>query len=140
MASIKKKKQQSHRTNKLETMSKILGLDLGTNSIGWAIIDEDLNKIVDFGATIFPNSFNIERSIERQQRNFENKHLQRASSLYQKRKTSKKTNPIIFILIFCSFLTCLLTFLNFCNWQFWLNISISTLITTLTLLNPNNEQ
>ncbi len=33
-------------------MAKILGLDLGTNSIGWAIIDKD--KILGIGSRIFP--------------------------------------------------------------------------------------
>lgn len=35
-------------------MAKILGLDLGTNSIGWAIVDDVDNKIVDSGVRIFP--------------------------------------------------------------------------------------
>ena len=35
-------------------MSKILGLDLGTNSIGWALIDDVQNKIVAMGSRIFP--------------------------------------------------------------------------------------
>jgi CRISPR-associated endonuclease Csn1 len=35
-------------------MAKILGLDLGTNSIGWAIIDDKLNKIIGIGSRIFP--------------------------------------------------------------------------------------
>lgn len=35
-------------------MTQILGLDLGTNSIGWAIIDDSNNKIVDIGSRIFP--------------------------------------------------------------------------------------
>ncbi len=35
-------------------MAKILGLDLGTNSIGWALIDDVHNKIVDIGSRIFP--------------------------------------------------------------------------------------
>ena len=35
-------------------MSKILGLDLGTNSIGWAIVDEQNNKILGIGSRIFP--------------------------------------------------------------------------------------
>ena len=35
-------------------MSKILGLDLGTNSIGWAIIDDSKNKILGMGSRIFP--------------------------------------------------------------------------------------
>ena len=35
-------------------MAKILGLDLGTNSIGWALIDDQLNKIIGIGSRIFP--------------------------------------------------------------------------------------
>ena len=35
-------------------MSKILGLDLGTNSIGWAIIDDVNNEILGMGSRIFP--------------------------------------------------------------------------------------
>jgi CRISPR-associated endonuclease Csn1 len=35
-------------------MSKTLGLDLGTNSIGWALIDENENQIIDLGSRIFP--------------------------------------------------------------------------------------
>lgn len=35
-------------------MSKIVGLDLGTNSIGWALIDDVQNKILGVGSRIFP--------------------------------------------------------------------------------------
>src|SRR6218665_652400 len=35
-------------------MAKILGLDLGTNSIGWALIDDKQNKILGVGSRIFP--------------------------------------------------------------------------------------
>jgi CRISPR-associated endonuclease Csn1 len=35
-------------------MAKILGLDLGTNSIGWALIDDRQNKILGVGSRIFP--------------------------------------------------------------------------------------
>jgi CRISPR-associated endonuclease Csn1 len=35
-------------------MAKILGLDLGTNSIGWAIVDDLQNKILGIGSRIFP--------------------------------------------------------------------------------------
>lgn len=33
---------------------KILGLDLGTNSIGWALIDDVSNRILGMGSRIFP--------------------------------------------------------------------------------------
>ena len=35
-------------------MAKILGLDLGTNSIGWAVVDDVDNKILGIGSRIFP--------------------------------------------------------------------------------------
>ncbi len=35
-------------------MKNILGLDLGTNSIGWALIDKDAHKIVGMGSRIIP--------------------------------------------------------------------------------------
>ncbi|WP_329804773.1 type II CRISPR RNA-guided endonuclease Cas9 [Flavobacterium facile] len=35
-------------------MAKILGLDLGTNSIGWALIDDVKNNIIGVGSRIFP--------------------------------------------------------------------------------------
>ena len=35
-------------------MKKILGLDLGTNSIGWALIDRDTQKILGMGSRIIP--------------------------------------------------------------------------------------
>ncbi len=42
-------------------MRKILGLDLGTNSIGWAVIEriaENDGKIIDIGTRIFPEGVN----------------------------------------------------------------------------------
>lgn len=35
-------------------MKKILELDLGTNSIGWAVIDQDSNKVLNCGTKISP--------------------------------------------------------------------------------------
>lgn len=35
-------------------MGHILGLDLGTNSIGWAVIDNERNTIIDAGSRIIP--------------------------------------------------------------------------------------
>lgn len=38
----------------INTMAKILGLDLGTNSIGWAVIDNEKKKIVASNSRIIP--------------------------------------------------------------------------------------
>lgn len=39
-------------------MKKVLGLDLGVNSIGWALLDEDANSIIGTGVRIFPEGVN----------------------------------------------------------------------------------
>jgi CRISPR-associated endonuclease Csn1 len=47
-------------------MAKILGLDLGTNSIGWAIVDKDGTdfSLVDKGVRIFSEGVKVEKGIE----------------------------------------------------------------------------
>lgn len=48
-------------------MSKILGLDLGTNSIGWAVVDTENNKefkLTDKGVHVFQEGVKIEKGIE----------------------------------------------------------------------------
>jgi CRISPR-associated endonuclease Csn1 len=39
-------------------MSKTLGLDLGANSIGWAVVDTSTNELVNAGARVFPAGVN----------------------------------------------------------------------------------
>ena len=47
-------------------MAKILGLDLGTNSIGWAIVEKDGTEftLVDQGVRIFSEGVKSEKGIE----------------------------------------------------------------------------
>lgn len=35
-------------------MKRILGLDLGTNSIGWALVDSEEQRILGMGSRIIP--------------------------------------------------------------------------------------
>jgi len=48
-------------------MEKILGLDLGTNSIGWAIVekDENITKLYDEGVCIFQEGVAREKDVEK---------------------------------------------------------------------------
>lgn len=43
---------------------KTLGLDIGTNSIGWGIVDENAEKIEKCGVYIFPEGVKIEKGVE----------------------------------------------------------------------------
>ena len=43
---------------------KVLGLDIGTNSIGWGIVDEQNHKIENCDVYIFPEGVKIEKGNE----------------------------------------------------------------------------
>jgi CRISPR-associated endonuclease Csn1 len=48
-------------------MSRILGLDLGTNSIGWAVVDRSNNhsfKLIDKGVHVFQEGVKVEKGVE----------------------------------------------------------------------------
>lgn len=120
-------------------MAKILGLDIGTNSIGWAIVDNSSNQIIDCGVKIFSASFNSERRSVRQQRWTDNRFMQRALTFLGENRLSRRTNPVILILVFCSVLTALLTFINISNWQFWTNLSLTVFVATLSLLHQDKK-
>lgn len=73
-------------------MSKILGLDLGTNSIGWAIRDTNLenNQIVDTNVLVFPQGVGEEKGVEFSLASERTKH--RASRKLYKRRKKRKTD------------------------------------------------
>lgn len=73
-------------------MNKILGVDLGTNSIGWAIRDKnkDGNQIVDANVIVFPQGVGEEKGVEFSLASERTKH--RASRNLYKRRKKRKTD------------------------------------------------
>ena len=73
-------------------MTKILGLDLGTNSIGWAIrdINKDGNQIVDSNVIVFPQGVGEEKGVEFSLASERTKH--RASRKLYRRRKQRKTD------------------------------------------------
>lgn len=69
-------------------MAKILGLDLGTNSIGWAIVDDLNNKIIDSGVRIFPEGV-VAKTIGTGERE-ESKNAKRRNSRQLRRQFYRK--------------------------------------------------
>ncbi|GGD27186.1 type II CRISPR RNA-guided endonuclease Cas9 [Flavobacterium orientale] len=69
-------------------MGKILGLDLGTNSIGWALIDDIENKIIDSGVRIFPEGV-VAKTIGQGEKE-ESKNASRRNSRQQRRGFYRK--------------------------------------------------
>jgi hypothetical protein len=100
-------------------MSKVLGLDLGTNSIGWAIINTDTNQLESCGTRIFPNK------------------------LARQKKGTKQSNKnflsVLKCLHFISFAILTLALVDTSNWQFWLNLALTTFVATLTLLHQDKK-
>ena len=49
-------------------MAKVLGLDLGTNSLGWALVDESENEytLIDKGVDIFQEGVARDKNNEEQ--------------------------------------------------------------------------
>ncbi|MDX2003575.1 MAG: type II CRISPR RNA-guided endonuclease Cas9 [Chitinophagales bacterium] len=50
-------------------MSRILGLDIGSNSIGWAVVDTAAKKIEGMGVRIFPMGVNLEKGSKEEAKN-----------------------------------------------------------------------
>ncbi|KIX19695.1 hypothetical protein SY27_16655 [Flavobacterium sp. 316] len=73
-------------------MTKILGLDLGTNSIGWAIrdINKEGNQIIDTNVIVFPQGVGEEKGVEFSLASERTKH--RASRKLYKRRKKRKTD------------------------------------------------
>jgi hypothetical protein len=117
-------------------MAKILGLDLGTNSIGWALIDS--NEIVGLGARIFPAPTPIKSIVPSKQMRTPHRLSVKPLAAYQQ-KSKVKTSPVFKILIACALLNALLTVINLDNWQFWLNLSLTTFVAALPLLHQNKN-
>ena len=80
-------------------MAKVLGLDLGTNSVGWCLLEDNLGneKIIDAGVRVFEagvsdintkneQSRNAERTDKRQARRQNRRRRQRKSKLIRKLK------------------------------------------------------
>lgn len=69
-------------------MAKILGLDLGTNSIGWAVVDDEKNKIYGIGSRIFPEGV-VAKTIGKGDKE-ESKNASRRNSRQQRRQFYRK--------------------------------------------------
>ena len=100
-------------------MGKYLGLDLGTNSIGWAIIDNDTNQVINSGVNIYNTGF-------------KNKQFTPV------KKTKKRQKSSIVLCIIATILL-IVSIIDVINWQFWLNISLTTYIAVLTLYLQGNK-
>jgi hypothetical protein len=121
-------------------MAKILGLDIGTNSIGWAIIDNSSNQTINCRVKIFPTTLNYESRLARHLPRTDNRFMQSVLTFYEESKLIRTTNPVILTLVCCSILTVLPTEINLSNWQFWFNLSLTFFVATLSLIHQPKDK
>lgn len=98
-------------------MGKTLGLDLGENSIGWALLEND--KITDYGVQIFDKKPT---------------ELKRSLNKIEKIRLKLRQN---YQLICLTVLTLSLFGMAIATpsfWQFWINLGIGGIIAILTTL------
>lgn len=79
---------------------KILGLDLGTNSIGWALIKKngaDEGKIIDIGVRIFPMGVNMEKGTKEVSKNKTRRDARQARRQNFRRKIRKRKLAKLFV-------------------------------------------
>lgn len=77
---------------------KILGLDLGTNSIGWTLVDEDAKKIIGMGSRIIPMGRELSKFEQGQaQTKNANRRIARGSRKLNKRYKQRR-NKLIYVL------------------------------------------
>ena len=115
-------------------MTKTLGLDLVTNSIGWAIIENDNDKILENGISIHPNN-----SVQtRDNKKLSIKFLQKVTSKTEN-KYLDKSKLIILSLLTVSVTTGVLSLVNNANWQYWMNLSLTILVALLTLIYSKDK-
>lgn len=100
-------------------MKQILGLDLGTDSIGWAVYDKTNSNITKCGVGVFRKKNRMER--------------------INKIKNNKKYLTPFIALITFTIIALIITFFDKTNWQFWLNISLTSFITSITFLQQNKK-
>lgn len=126
-------------------MSKVLGLDIGTNSIGWAIVDTATNKLVDCGVTILPGPVFLHAHERRRLlRVIRRKNYRLAHRLLlslQDKFTELVCKPVLMDVVkkmFPVFIHSLLALLFACSlvmaltnqkdFQFWFNLAITVLL------------
>ncbi len=67
-------------------MSTILGLDIGSNSVGWALVDTAKQTILGMGVRIFPESVNEKNTEREQSKNVERRLARQLRRQYERRR------------------------------------------------------
>ncbi len=99
-------------------MGRILGLDLGTNSIGWAVVEDEKQKILGMGSRIFPEGV-VAKTIGTGEKE-ESKNAARRNSRQQRRQYyRKRLRKIKLLRALIDLAMCPLTYKELDLWAKW---------------------
>lgn len=71
-------------------MPKVLGLDVGTNSLGWALLDTDKQEIIDGGVRVFSEGVTDMNTSKEQSKNAERRQFRMSRKQYDRRRRRKE--------------------------------------------------
>ena len=88
-------------------MAKILGLDLGTNSIGWAVVEKEDGEysLFDKGVRIFQEGVKIEKGIESSKAAERTEHRGARRLKYRRKRRKIETLKALSAYGYCPLLT-----------------------------------
>ena len=75
-------------------MSKILGLDVGTNSLGWAILEPEKESFTDAGSVVFQQGIPEEKGVEAEHSPAADRRIQRAGRRLRFRRRLRKYHTL----------------------------------------------
>lgn len=109
-------------------MGQILGIDLGSNSIGWAIVDTEKKEVINLGCKIYENPIDEIQINEVTVLNKSDRKTKNASALFINIYKSFSDNQSFLILFFLQIITFSLMLMNLHDWKFWFSISFAVLL------------
>lgn len=131
-------------------MKMTLGLDLGKDSLGWALIDNHANKIIGMGAKTISSEREVQRKVKRiLRRSTKNESLRVKTSalaypsLYRHHlqviaSIAERILPFLLHgLLAMLFVTSILMTVTSKDFQFWFNLSITILLGWIAVKNKN---
>ncbi|MDR0430862.1 MAG: hypothetical protein LBH58_10355 [Tannerellaceae bacterium] len=116
-------------------MGRILGLDFGSNSIDWAIVDTEKREVVNIGCKIYKKSVDEINVNGITVLDKSNKKAIKGLMSSSKIRIFFLRNQSFSILFFLQIITFFLMLINLHDWKFWFNISFAVLLTLLSSAN-----
>ena len=116
-------------------MGRILGLDFGSNSIGWAIVDTEKNKVINMGCKIYENPIDEISANGIAVLNKSDRKTRNVLILLNRIYKFFSDNQLFLILFFLQIITFSLMLMNLHDWKFWFSISFAVLLALLSSIN-----